>query len=587
MLNSLSKILDKKGSTYIDKFLNEELVITEKLDTFRLLFEQVNDKLVFYKKDNSKISLIDRTLSDIYENAIVEIESLIGETKLPESTRFGLYFSPTNNSLKISYENLPKYILTDVSKRNGDKIVESYSYEEVEHWSSILCMARPPIIFKGILNEEQKKVLIDYDTKQFGDNTMSFSEMIVHLFGKSYSNQEIIEGIIIESKDNLAQVISYEFDILNESYENKDENPRDIYDIVLMSINEFMDSYDMPLLESESNEQLYIDLICDMFNKYCSSNQTNESIDPKYLMPPKFGYSGNLNKAFISDENTLKLIESAPIYESLFKVMLSSFRKPKKSFGLLDESVVEKFNTYVYLINDFVNKGNKLNEDENIVVDAVRAKSDSGLDHMSIISTLQRAFVARPKVVSKGTQKCIVYLTTFNPFSMSQMTNIDQMISTWKCPVILAAISNKFKVKGKNFHFSDNLVKAQMRSLVDFNKDKLVNLIMIDSWDLTEIFEYCRPNYEPIVIITDKDKKAELSIQVYFEEEIMGGRINVEKDFNVGEMENVDQLQLMRSIEDGNAALFNELTPQGVHLFYDMIINEYKTWAQLIKNIEV
>jgi hypothetical protein len=164
------------------------------------------------------------------------------------------------------------------------------------------------------------------------------------------------------------------------------------------------------------------------------------------------------------------------------------------------------------------------------------------------------------------------------------MENVKQINETWKTPVILAAVSNKYKMKGKEIFFSDELFKAQMKSLCDFNKEIIPAYIMLDSWNLVEIFEYCRPEYEPIVVITDMKKKSEMTLQLYFEEEIMGGRINVDKNFNIGEMENLDKLPAIRSIEDANASYFINLTPQAIHLMFDSMINEYKTQTGMIKN---
>ena len=53
-LKTLAMILKKRGSEYVTEFLNEEITITEKLDTYRILFEKQEDKLVFFKKDKCK-----------------------------------------------------------------------------------------------------------------------------------------------------------------------------------------------------------------------------------------------------------------------------------------------------------------------------------------------------------------------------------------------------------------------------------------------------------------------------------------------------------------------------------------------------
>jgi hypothetical protein len=53
-------------------------------------------------------------------------------------------------------------------------------------------------------------------------------------------------------------------------------------------------------------------------------------------------------------------------------------------------------------------------------------------------------------------------------------------------------------------------------------------------------------------------------MQLYFNEEIMGGRIGIEKEFNIGELDNDLEKIAFRTIEDGNVVSYNELCPEAV-----------------------
>jgi hypothetical protein len=291
---------------------------------------------------------------------------------------------------------------------------------------------------------------------------------------------------------------------------------------------------------------------------------------------------GGLNKKFISNQQTLDLLQKAPIYESLFKVILSSFRKYKKPYGLLSESIVEKFNTYVYLINQYIKSPEltTLNESrsDNITVKTLKRRQLTDIDNMRIISAIQQAFMSTPKQVSKGKERCAVYVTSFEPFTTAQMRNIEQIHNQWNMPVIIACVRKLNKIKGRDFHLSDEVVLGQMKSLSNFNKNLIPAYIQLDSWSLNEIFQWCRPTFEPMLVMTDLGKKSEMALQLFFEEEIMGGAINVEPEFNIGEMENNEQVVAKRSIEDGNGSMFMELTPKSIHNFYDNIMNEYRVW---------
>jgi len=188
MLNTLAKALEKRGSEFVEKLLREEVVITEKIDTFRLLFEKKGDTILFYKKDNTPITLVERVLTDIYEDALLEIPIITKDVKIPEGYIFGLYYTPIERPLRIPYSKLPKYILTDITRRNeNNKVVESLDYESIREWAATLCMGRPPVLFEGKLSDIQKKTLLMYDTKQYDGELMTFSEMIERIFHTSYS----------------------------------------------------------------------------------------------------------------------------------------------------------------------------------------------------------------------------------------------------------------------------------------------------------------------------------------------------------------------------------------------------------------
>jgi hypothetical protein len=588
MLNTLAMTLEKRGLTYVNQFLSEKVIITEKLDTYRILFEKVNGELIFFKKDNTELTLVERVLTNIWEDAIIELSIILAESELPEGISFGVAYTPVNKPIRLLYKDLPKYVLTDVSKRDylTKKVVESFEYEEVSKWAEILKLGRPPIIFEGILNEKSINKLIDYGTFKYEDGTK-----LEDIFEKgSYSKAEIIEGIIIKGRDQLMQIESYEFGLLNETYQ-RSENPRDFYDLTLLRINSFMDKYTFPILESQGPEESYLALVCDIFNNYCKQGNISEDIDPSHLAPPSYGYSGNLNLLLLKNKETIKILEKGnKIHESVFKIMISSFRKYKRPFGLLNESDVQKFNTYVYFINE-KSKGPDLGKvpssipelltesrSSNIVVGEMEKRIKTDVDNMKVISSVQKAFHPHAPKLQKGREKCVVYIIDPQPFTTSQLENIESLSSMWKAPVIIGFVQGEKRAEGKGFHLSDNLKASQLKSLADDNKNIIPAFFALESWDIVEVFQYCRPKYEPIAIITDSNKKSEFVIQLYFEEEVMGGRIGVETNFNIGEMENKDQFEAFRSIEDGNAVRFKSITPQSVWGLFNSITSEYNEW---------
>lgn len=594
-INTLKQVFEKKGEKYINNILDKDIIITEKLDVFRFSFEKKNNDIIFYKKDNTKISLIERTLSDIWEDALVELPILCENKNIPEGYRFGIAYTPIERPLRLPYTNIPKYILTDITIRNEEgKVTETLSYDELTYWSGELCIGRPPVIFKGKLSENQKEYLIKYGLSDY-DNIEedSMSEFISNNISTIYSKEQTIEGIIIEHAGGIMQIPSYEFDILNKAYENQYNIPRDYYDIFIMNLNSVLESYSFPVLESSTLEEKYIEIVNNIYKRFIKSysNQyTNESIDIKYLNPPQYANIGKLNKKFIKDEETLETLNN-DINESIYKIILSSLRKYKKEYGLLTESITQKFNTYVFLINNYIDNdynneliNENLNEtkSDNIAVKELSRRKINDIDNMRVIASIQSAFDPEAMKVNRGKEKCAIYITQLQPFTQKQYDNIMTIYEKYKIPVIIANVGIKGSIKGENFKLSDNLSTAILKSISQSNKEIIPAYTLMNTWDLYELYERCRPNFEPMIIITDKGKSAEIGIQLYFEEEVMGKRINVENDFNIGEMNIDDYLEAYRSIEDNDASKFMEFTPECIHPYFDLIENEYKIWSGAI-----
>jgi len=588
MLNTLAMTLEKRGSEYVNQFLSEKVIITEKLDTYRILFENVDGEIKFFKKDNTELNLIERIITNVWEDAIIELSIILSEAKVPEGLKFGVAYTPVNKPIRLLYESLPKYILTDVTKRHGSskKVSESFDYDEVKKWAEEFKLGRPPVIFEGILSSEQRKDIIAYGSADFDEKTK-----LEDILEGSYSNAEIIEGIIIQNDDRLMQIESYEFGLLNEAYQRL-ESPRDFYDLTLLGINSFMEKYNFPILEQQDPDETYVELICDMFNEYCKQGNIAEDLDPAYLTPPSYGYSGDLNLLLFKNKKTIKILEKGDkIHESVFKIMLSSFRKYKRPFGLLRESDIQKFNTYVYFINEKTNgpdlgKAPSLepellleNRSGNIVVGEMEKRIKTDVDNMRVIASVQKAFQPIAPRYEPGKQKCVVYLTDPQPLTTSQFENIGNLSEMWGCPVIITFVEGTKREEGSEFHLSDNTKAAQLEMLADGNQSLVPAFFSLESWDIVEIFDYCRPKYEPIAIITDEGKKSEMVIQLYFEEEVMGRRIGVQKNFNIGEMENKDELMSFRAIEDNNFVAFKDLTPQSSWALFNTMVSEYKEWS--------
>lgn len=578
-LYTLKDIIEKRGKEYTKKYLSENVLITEKLDTFRFLFEIKKDKIIFYKKDYKPLDIIERTITNLWEDIITDIPKLIGNNKIEENMIFGVSYCPNTQPLRVTYNNLDKYILTDITKKRNNKSIYTYDIDVVNEYATKLNMGKPPVIFNGKLSESQIDDLLLYATTMINDKYKGFNQYINENFKKSYSNENIIEGIIINNDNISCQLITPEFELLNYLYENASDN-RVFYELIMLNLNNFMSSYNLPLLNESSYESKYLAITSDIFNKYIKTFDVN-GIDNSLLSPPQWGYKHSLNKTFISNKETLSLLESE-LNESIYKIIINAFRKNKKAYGLLNESCVNNFNSYVSLINNICSLSN-INESDNIGVEIVKVKrAMSDTDNMRIISSIQKAFDNISSTNKKGSQQCVIYLTTFMPFSNSQLDNIKFLHEQYNVPVIISAISSKKRMNGKEFIPSDDIIYSQMLSINNNYKDICPAFFFMNNLDLKTIFDFTRPKYEPILLVTDIGRKADFLNQLYYHEEIMNNNIGVEKMFNIIELENKDDFNVLRSLEDSDAVKFNMLTPECIHSYWNSILNEYRIWNQSI-----
>lgn len=577
-LYTLHDIILRKGEDYVKQALSEKLIITEKLDTFRFLFEYKNDKIIFYKKDYKPLDAIERTITNLWEDIFIDIPKLISDNKLEENMIFGVSYFPTIQPLRVTYNSINKYVLTDITKKRNNKTIYACDIDTVNEYANKFNMGQVPVIFEGKLSSSEIEELLIYAKNTINTKYKGFNEYIKESFGKSYSNEEIIEGIIINNDKISCQIITPEFELLNSLYENS--NNRVFYELIMLRLNSFMETYSLPLLSESSSDKKYLELISDIFNKYINTVEIN-GLDSQYLNPPQWGYKHTINKSFIINENTLSLLNN-DINESIFKIILNAFRKTKKSFGLLNESCINNFNNYVSLINDICYNGS-INESESIGVNIVKVKRAlSDTDNMRIISSIQKAFDNQQSLNKKGNNKCIIYLTSFMPFSNSQLENIKFLNSQYNLPVIISSVSSKKRMIGNNFIPSDDLIYNQMSSISRAYNDICPAFFFMTSSDLKSIFDFTRPKYEPILLVTDIGCKADFLNQLYYHEEIMNNNIDVDKQFNVIELENKDDFALIRTMEDNDAVKFKILTPDPIHNYWNNILTEYKIWNETL-----
>lgn len=388
-IKQLSEVYKKQGSEFIDNLFGNEVTVSEKLNGMSFSFEKSmgDGTIFFYKRDQvNPISKIDRVLMNYYDEPISYIQNLPELTKneIPAGWRFGTEFFINKGPVLLSYQNIPKngLVLTHIVVKNefGDVERTIVEKEELDYWADLLEIERSPIIFQGKLSDEQKSSISDfinspYDSLKSSHGTQSFAKYLINILNsdlnKTLLNDDLdhpIEGVVFRfgpisgtGESVSAKLLDPVFEDITRQNNLKKSSyfPSDIYGITILEVMSFIldrgiESFNYT---GEDPQDKYISFICSVFNSFI------EESGEKYLgldfQEPEFlkqdGFDANVD--LIGDDKTKQLITQDESYKSLFKLILSAFRKiKKKPGGFFTTGVIEQFNILVREISDYLNR---------------------------------------------------------------------------------------------------------------------------------------------------------------------------------------------------------------------------------------
>jgi nicotinamide mononucleotide adenylyltransferase len=387
-IKHLSEIYKKQGAEFLDELFGKDLTVSEKLNGMSFSFEKnsYDGSLSFYKRDQvNPISKIDRVLMKYYESPISHIQSLdnLVLSEIPNAWRFGMEFFINPSPVLLSYQRIPKngLVLTHIIVKNefGDIERTIVEKEELEYWANLIEVENPPIIFQGKLSDEQKVSINDFinspnDNLKNEYGTESFAKFLIGILNKDINKshlndslEEPIEGVVFRFGPIDGTGDSFTAKILDPMFEDitKQNNvkkasyfPSDIYGITILEVMNFMldRNVDSFSFEGDDPQDKYISYISSVFNAFVEENGEKylglDFQEPEFLKQEGF----QINSELIKDEKTKALITEDESYQSLFKVILSAFRKIKKRpGGFFTQGAIEQFNLLVREISNYLN----------------------------------------------------------------------------------------------------------------------------------------------------------------------------------------------------------------------------------------
>lgn len=584
-IQTLNQIYKEKGHEFIEKLFNKYVIISEKINGSRFVFNKIDDNFNFFKANNNEITIIERTIMQFYENGINYIENLSNDIKdsIPDNWYFGFQYFPSNNPILIQYDFVPKnnLVLTDIVIKNDSnntlKIIKDP--EILIKWANKLGVQEPPYIYKGKLTDDQKTKLFDYLNSNEDDleklfNHYSFTRFMISTLNPSLTHSTLqkdidkgIEGLIFSFKE-LGENEFIDLKIIDPIIKTiqKDmpkRKPNDIYQVAMLDIIEYIGNLKLTdyAIESTDVDEKYIELISQIFNDYISDNGHKyigvNFETPEFATKEEF----NINLDYIKNDRTKAILKNENLHD-LYKIFITSFKKKRKSnTDILTDNVIG-------LLNDIISEIEEITEgrfNENIALSYTdfikyRKGSDSIFEN-EIFEALQI------DSIEHGNEKVNIIVGRFQPFTLGHVKVFEQIHKQNSYPVVVFLVRGKKSDKDKNpFDVStQERMFAAMKTQYKFLKE----IKVIPTAGIDKIFNALRPAYEPVLwgAGTDRIKGYNAQITRYWDE------LNSLEDFKMYEIKrtdsNISATKVRNALIIDDEDSFKDMTPKSIHNFYN------------------
>lgn len=587
-INHLKEVYEKKGDDFLSSLLNGYVIINEKIDgTFFGVKKTKNDQFKYFKK-SGEISYVDRVLMQYYNSAISYFEEMPLEKRqrIPENFFFGFEYFTNGDSKGSRFDRLPQngLVLSYIHKLDltGKVISTVQSKEQLDKWATYLGVEKPPIIFEGKLDPEQKSAILDFvysatETLFNKFKTTSFTKYILSVLnadrvtsflknGEDGSLDTIVfrfyEDSNNEAKVFLAKLVDPIFQKrASEQPENKETRSQDYIWLILIDLMNHFEMYNISDLQnmvqdSGDFEEKYVSLINQIFKDFVSEySEKYEGLIlemPDYLKRPEFNLDANL----IKDSEVTKLIKNNETYTEIYKILLNFFRKTRKrsGVGFFNDNLLSQLNLIVGKIRNLI-MGDELYEGLFPSFSEFVGSANEEL-------VLSENDVAEGKHLKDEPVKANILIGSFQPITIGHIKAAQKLKEKNGHPVIFVAIKPKKQTKTSPFSMKET------RLMLDKAHNEYPDLIeavqIIPSGQIEEIIDVISPKYAPVLWGTSEKRLNEYLLQLdYIKKKKVPLRLSSE--FKIVELPSyVKSENVIASIKNSNFAEFKKMVPNSI-----------------------
>lgn len=588
-INHLKEVFDKRGEEFLNNLLNNYVIINEKMDGtfFGVKKDKGSDKFRYFKK-SGEISYVDRVLMKYYNAAIAHFERLPIEKRqrIPSNFYFGFEYLTNHDNLSSGYDRLPKNQLTlsyiHRLDDSGNPIETFQTKLDLDKWADFLDVERSPIIFEGMLNDDQKTAIMDFVYSPFEDlynkfKTTSFTKYVITLLNpeqkSSYLKKDLsgnIEGIVFrfynekeenpEAKTFLAKLVDPIFQKRNKEHIEKRENKSNDYIwLIVIDLMNFIETYDSKDIkeysgsESDSYDVRYVKVINSIFKDFIKEfSYKYEGIElqvPEYLNRAEFEIDSNL----IGDPEVNSIIKSNETYKEIYRIFLNFFRRPRKktSSSFFTKDLLEQLNLQINKIKSII-MGDEIYE---------------GLfpSFNEFVGSSGESYLISEEDFSKKSPKPTkvnLLIGSFQPVNMGHIKAANKLHSANGFPVIFIAI--KGKTNTPKAPFSTNVLKILLAKVQQEYSEIIESTKVISMGQIEDIISELRPQYEPILWGTSEKRLKDYVLQLdYIKKRDI--QLSISSDFKLVELPVFQKAdEVIESIAKSDFQEFKKLVPKSI-----------------------
>ncbi len=602
-LQRLRDFYQVTNSNTFNEMLKQKVIVTEKIASTSFHVRRGMEGFEYFKSGNTEpMTMVDRTLTSLYEVGIKHFQSLVKDVKedMPTDWKFGFDYLPeTNISSRIQYDQTPFnfMILSHIQVMTSTGKVKKVLTDPVilKEWANKLQVQAPTIIFEGNLDQLQKQALVNLlstsnESYQKRFTNESFTKHIYKLFNpsayKSVLNEDLekpIDGLVISFIDS-TQIKSFKLDELAEQPEEARESSH-MYQLTMVDILEYFSNYKLDSIElvETAADKRYIELVSTMFNSYVKENAT------KYIgvnfNSADFSKSEmfQLNTKWIQNETTLRYIEN-PILGELYKIVLGSFNKKKvKESTIMNQTMIEQLNEIIDQI------------DAKIYAEQTDENAIYQFNHFLLKNKIAGAKTDLNEALKidypeQGKEKVNIFVGRFQPFTTGHVKVLETLYKQNGYPVIV------FLVKAKTAKKEDAIkrpydvdTQIEMFNAVQREYKFLKQVIVVPSAAIDVMFNELRPKYEPVLWGTGTDRMKAYGYMVNNDK--YRDELGVLPEFKLYEIQrgddDVSATKVRKALEDGDIKEFNKMTPSSLHSMFNELKAKLEKSLATVESIQI